>query len=293
MSYTIKLSYMKHTLNESENLLQLFTSFILTQNDIFDIKYELIKIKERSVKIECVTQLNYNSNALSKLSIEPKKEETKKEPIKETKKEEKSEPAEPQSNKVALNKNFLKLKFRNKINQGMQYPTFNLMKRFQTNNKKLNLRPIKKKNIKSVEKIVSNVPEELVLQNKIEETNPTIEVIEPNKTVVEPELLAEATPIKSYETTEVLNAVAEEIKEKAESDEQDEEGRLFIVEDNSSTNDITPIQETIDTSEQKETTEKNSEEIDTQTKEVSENSNQIINGEIPVELPLDLTVQKV
>jgi hypothetical protein len=150
-----------HNINENETLLQLFTSFILDQNDVFDIKCELVRINK--VKIECQTQFNENMQSISKLKIQTNEIEQR----------------EEKSNKQLLNKNFLKLKFRNKSNQSQS-----IQIRKSTTNKKL-IRTIKNKESSSSPDDNSNEKEEKASTSTKEKDNSPTRKESESKTLTE------------------------------------------------------------------------------------------------------------
>lgn len=336
---------MGHILNEHETLLQLFASFILTQNDLFEIRYELIKnvVKERPVKIECVTDVHENVKAFSKLNIKPT----------DTKATESSKPVEAISTQLstdttsstltndtlatptveavtsekspkAFAKNFLKVKFRNRLCQssGMSYPSFNLisMKRYQPNKK---IRPLKKKlplkQTKSeTEKQASKQDE---LNPKVDDQNdalsnecPIVEIEKSSKEKTETENLSitNKTDNKMEQSKDIISLEATSLNEnvsiaKAENiiktrSESEDDDKLFINEDDSdSINEKSQNEITIN-----QTKEKTHDEVsflkeprleatptENETKEKIENSSHLDSASInSVELPLDLTVNK-
>lgn len=69
-NYRIKLSHMGHNISDRENLLILFTSFIKSQTETFEIKYEFVKRKQNRLQkadenLKIITDKNKTNNHTS------------------------------------------------------------------------------------------------------------------------------------------------------------------------------------------------------------------------------------
>lgn len=343
---------MDHLLNEHETLLELFTCFILSKDDVLDIRYKLVNIQKKMlIKTECQTKLNENVQALSQLKIQANEPEATHPshdivfntiPIKtdayissislssdplispqllsenitdaacntknaattsisignENKLSEKIADTKPKK----INKDFLKLKWRYKINRSSLtgYSSLNMIpmrKKLSIHCIKKKIKPASEMKTLQVEDSRSNQlalkePNELKQTNEMENTTALERNQVPNQTEVPVNIIVNNEYISETElnetTEKVVTIASEQNKEKMKEEREDKDeydfGKLLIVEDLN--------EKTFDNNDKKISVSSGCCLSQTE-KVVQAKSDTSINlSENSVQMPLDLSVQK-